>query len=133
MKPLHHSSVRYVMVGLSNTAIGFAVIWLTLSGFGFSNVAANVAGYAVAFLWSFALNRRWTFRHRGAVGTGLFRYALVCLMAYAANLLVVVVLGERLGQGSLFVQLYGMLTYTALAYIGARRFAFPADRSSTAD
>ncbi len=133
MKTFNHSSVRYVLVGLSNTAVGFAVIWLTLSGFGFSNVAANVAGYSVAFLWSFVLNRKWTFRHRGAIGTGLFRYALVCLVAYAANLLVVVWLGARVSQGSLIVQLYGMLTYTVLAYAGARCFAFPADRASAVD
>jgi putative flippase GtrA len=115
-------------VGLSNTAIGFAVIWLTLSGLKFGNVAANVTGYAVAFLWSFALNRRWTFRHRGAMGTGLVRYALVCTMAYAANMLVVIMVGSRVGERSLIVQLCGMVTYTVLAYIGSRRFAFPVER-----
>lgn len=124
MKLADHSSVRYVLVGLSNTVVGFAVIWIALSGFRFGNVAANVTGYAIAFLWSFALNRKWTFRHRGAIGKGLLRYALVCLVAYLANLSIVVLLSGFLGQRSLLVQVCGMITYTALAYAGSRCFAF---------
>jgi putative flippase GtrA len=128
VKPFHHSSVRYVLVGLSNTAVGFAVIWLALRCFGLSNVAANMAGYTVAFLWSFSLNRKWTFHHTGAIGSGLFRYLLVCLVAYAANLLVVILLEHGPSKGSLLVQIGGMLTYTALAYFGARYFAFSKNR-----
>ncbi|WP_183085338.1 GtrA family protein [Trinickia fusca] len=132
MKLADHSSVRYLLVGVSNTAIGFAVIWIALSGLGFGNVAANVTGYAIAFLWSFALNRKWTFRHRGAIGKGLLRYALVCLVAYLANLAIVVWLSEFLGQRSLLVQVGGMITYTVLAYVGSRCFAFPAPAASAA-
>jgi putative flippase GtrA len=126
MKLLRHSSLRYALVGVSNTAVGFAVIWLTLRGLGFSDVAANVSGYAVGFLWSFALNRAWTFRHAGSMSTGLMRYAQVCLASYAANLLVVVLLAEHLGQGSLLAQIGGMAIYTALGYIGSRMYAFAA-------
>jgi putative flippase GtrA len=125
VNPFRHSSVRYVLVGLSNTAVGFAVIWLAMRGFGFSNVAANMIGYSTAFLWSFAVNRKWTFQHGSAIGPGLFRYLLVCLVSYGANLLVVVLVEPHLTPGSLFVQFDGMITYTVLSYIGARYFAFP--------
>ena len=124
-----YSSVRYVLVGLSNTAVGFTVIWVALRGFGFGNVAANAAGYSVGFLWSFALNRKWTFYHQGAVGSALVRYLLVTLVAYGMNLLMVILLERRLSQGSLCVQFGGMLTYTVAAYIGARYFVFPPKRA----
>jgi putative flippase GtrA len=133
VKLVEHSSVRYLLVGLSNTAIGFGVIWLTLTGFGFGNIAANVTGYAVAFVWSFALNRTWTFRHQGAMGKGFVRYASVCAMAYMANLLIVAWLGARLGKPSLLVQLCGVVVYTVLAYLGSRRFAFPTEPRSAAN
>ncbi|MDG0025747.1 GtrA family protein [Trinickia sp. Y13] len=129
IRSFSHSSVRYVLVGFSNTAVGFAVIWVALRCFGLDNVAANAAGYSVAFLWSFALNRKWTFYHRGAVGSALLRYLLATLVAYGMNLLVVVLLERRLSQGSLFVQIDGMLTYTAVAYAGARYFVFPTNRA----
>lgn len=124
LKPFAHSSVRYGLVGCSNTAVGFAVIWIALRCLGLGNVAANVAGYSVAFLWSFALNRKWTFYHQGAVGSALLRYLLATLLAYGLNLLVVVVTERCLSRGSLFVQIDGMLTYTAAAYVGARYYVF---------
>ncbi|CAB3668924.1 hypothetical protein LMG24076_01832 [Trinickia soli] len=128
MRPFAHSSVRYLLVGFSNTAVGFAVIWVALRCFGLGNVAANAAGYSVAFLWSFALNRKWTFYHEGAVGAALLRYLLATLVAYGMNLLVVILVERWLSQGSLFVQIDGMLTYTLVAYIGARYFVFPSNR-----
>jgi putative flippase GtrA len=119
--------VRYLLVGLSNTAIGFAVIWIALRGFGLGNIAANIAGYAVAFLWSFAVNRRWTFAHRGEIGAGLIRYVLVCALAYLANLTVVMWLDRRSSGAGLLIQLAGMATYTVLGFLGSRYFAFPAN------
>lgn len=129
MRLFAHSSVRYGLVGLSNTAVGFAVIWVALRCGGLGNVAANVAGYTVAFLWSFALNRKWTFYHHGAVGSALLRYLLVTGVAYGLNLLVVILVARRLSQGSLFIQIDGMLTYTVVAYLGARYFVFPTRRA----
>ncbi|WP_181885412.1 GtrA family protein [Trinickia dinghuensis] len=129
MRPFAHSAARYLLVGLSNTAVGFAVIWFALRCLGLGNVAANAAGYSVAFLWSFALNRKWTFYHNGAVRSALLRYLLVTLVAYGMNLLVVILLEQRLNPGSLFVQIDGMLTYTVLAYVGARYFVFPTHRA----
>lgn len=126
--PFAHSAVRYLLVGCSNTAVGFAVIWVALRWFGLGNVMANATGYSVAFLWSFALNRKWTFYHKGAVGPALLRYVLATLVAYAMNLLVVILAERRLSQGSLLVQIDGMLTYTAVAYLGARYFVFAAKR-----
>lgn len=124
LRPFAHSSVRYLLVGCSNTAVGFAVIWVALRCFGLGNVVANIAGYSVAFLWSFALNRKWTFYHDGAVGSALLRYLLTTLLAYGMNLLVVIVAERCLSRGSLFVQIDGMLTYTVAAYIGARYYVF---------
>lgn len=64
---VRHTGLRYLLVGASNSALGFAAIWLALRGLDWPPAAANAAGYAVGFLWSFALNRRWTFAHRGNV------------------------------------------------------------------
>jgi putative flippase GtrA len=130
MEMVPHTTLRYALVGVSNTAVGFGVIWLAMRGLGFSDAAANITGFAIAFLWSFALNRTWTFRHHGAVGSGMLRYAAVCLMSYGANLSVVLLLGQCFGEGHLLVQICGMVTYSVLAYIGARVYAFPPIKAS---
>jgi putative flippase GtrA len=130
MQWLAHSSLRYALVGISNTAVGFSVIWLAIRGFACSDVTANIAGFVIAFIWSFALNRRWTFRHTGAVTAGLFRYAVVCFLSYLANLSVVVLLSHRFGEGSMIVQVCGMATYSMLAYFGARVYCFRVEKTS---
>jgi putative flippase GtrA len=124
-----HSSVRYLLVGFSNTAVGFAVIWVALRCFGLGNITANAVGYTIAFVWSFSLNRRWTFDHNGALGPALLRYLLMMGVAYGMNLLVVMLAERRLTPGSLFVQIDGMLTYTVVAYAGARYFVFRTNRA----
>ncbi|MGE8365840.1 GtrA family protein [Cupriavidus sp.] len=125
MNEFRQTSLPFLLVGASNSVIGFGVIWLALRGFGLGDAAANAAGYAAGFAWGFILNRTWTFRHRGAVGPALRRYALVCGSAYAANLAIVIWLGSRLGHGSLQGQACGIVAYTALAYAGMRIYAFP--------
>lgn len=129
MSVTSHYALRFALVGVSNTVVGFAVIWLALRGFGFSDIAANATGYAVGFVWGFVLNRAWTFSHRGALHASFPRYVVVCLVAYAANLVVLLWLSRQLGPGSLVSQFFGILTYSTLAYLGARRYAFRDSRS----
>ena len=90
-----------------------------------ADIAANITGYAIGYVWSFWLNRRWTFGHQGDVRGSMFRYAMVCLASYAVNLLVLLAAGLYLGQRSLMAQGLGMLSYTLLCYTGSRIFAFP--------
>ncbi|UXZ37488.1 GtrA family protein [Cupriavidus gilardii] len=136
---VRHTGLRYLLVGASNSALGFAAIWLALRGLDWPPAAANAAGYAVGFLWSFALNRRWTFAHRGNVPASLWRFGIVCALGYAANLATVLTLSGVLGPRSLLAQCGGMAVYTVLTYLGARHWAFrearmpgqtPADRQA---
>lgn len=53
--------LRFVVVGGINTAIDFG-IFFTLSFFGLSVVAANIASTSVAFCFSFVANRKFTFK-----------------------------------------------------------------------
>ncbi|UZN48974.1 GtrA family protein [Cupriavidus cauae] len=121
---VRHTGLRYLLVGASNSVLGFAAIWLALRGLDWHPAAANAAGYAVGFLWSFALNRRWTFAHRGHVPASLWRFGTVCVLGYLANLATVLALSNVLAPRSLLAQLGGMAVYTGLTYLGARHWAF---------
>jgi hypothetical protein len=48
------SSLRLVVVGVSDTALSLAVIWIALEVFRLSDVGANVIG----FVWSFMPGHR---------------------------------------------------------------------------
>lgn len=119
---------RFALVGLSNTVVGFAAIWFALRQMGLGDIVANAIGYALGFAWGFLLNRNWTFGHRGRLDAGLFKYALVCVVAYAGNLVVLMFMVARFGRGSLTAQGLGIAAYSTLAYLGARYWAFPVSR-----
>jgi len=116
--------LRFGIVGLVNTALGYGVILAGLA-LGWGDFAANAAGYAVGLCAGFLLNRDWTFRSgtRSRKGT-LRRYGLVFMVAYGANL-IVLALARSLGHvGSPIAQLVGLGTYSTLFYLGSAHYVF---------
>lgn len=115
--------LRFLIVGAGNTMLGLGVIFLGL-WLGLSDVAANALGYGIGLLFSFAANRRWTFRHAGAVSPAFWRFLLVVAVAYAMNLTATLVALRLLGLNPFLAQLAGVGPYTAIFYLGSRRFVF---------
>ena len=66
------SLVRFGLVGVSNTAIGFGAFW------GLHRVlraaAAQGIAYTIGTLWSYYWNRRWTFQSQGKVASEASRF-----------------------------------------------------------
>ena len=116
---------RFGAVGVLNTAFGLAVIYLAKWGWGWPDVAANAAGYACGISLGFALNRSWSFGHRGASHTAIVRYLLVLAAAYLANL-VALMAALDFGWPGDVAQLAGVVPYAMVGYLGSRWFAFPA-------
>ncbi len=79
-------AVRFGVVGVVNTLVGLAVIYLAMAALRFDDVAANVLGYAVGLAVGFALNRRWTFAHAGRVLPTALRFAVAFVVSYVLNL-----------------------------------------------
>lgn len=66
--------MRFASVGVFNTALDFALLFLFVYQAGVGVVPANVASTGICLIVSFGLNRRWTFEsHRGGARQfGLF-------------------------------------------------------------
>ena len=88
------------------------------------DLVSNMLGYAVGFIWSYALNRQWTFRDTGAIGRSFSRFALVCAVAYVLNLIVVFATRHAMGPQSFLPHVFGNVVYTVTGYLGSRFFAF---------
>lgn len=118
-----YSSVwRFGVIGVVNTFVGLVFIYAARAG-GFGEVTANAAGYAVGLMFSFALNRRWTFGGRGPLLRHVVKFALVVLLAWLLN--IVTLLGSmRLGMTAALAQAVAVLPYTLASYCGCRWWVF---------
>lgn len=116
--------LRFGAVGLLNTALGYTLIlaglWL-----GLGDIVSNAAGYAAGLTLGFILNRRWTFTAAGGFRPGTaVRYAITFMVAYGANLGIVIAAMSAGIIENPFVHLAGNCLYTVIFYLGSSRFVF---------
>jgi len=79
--------VRFVVVGSSNTALGYAIFWSAhhvMPAFG-----AQCVSYTLSMLWSYYWNRRWTFQSQGQVAGEATRFFIsqIAFMLLSSTLL----------------------------------------------
>lgn len=77
---------RFLVVGIGNTAIGYAVIFAAMYLVGLSPELSNILGYALCLMLSFVLMRNYTFRSKGNYRGELLRFLFVFAVAYVLNL-----------------------------------------------
>ncbi|MEM1139950.1 MAG: GtrA family protein [Pseudomonadota bacterium] len=118
-----YSSVRYLLVGVTNTAVGLVVIFLCLGLFGLPVAIANPIGYAVGIVWSFLLNARYTFRHQGPKLPAFVRFVVVTGAAFLVQYGFVLGI-VALGVDPYLAQPLGVIPYTLTGYLGSRFYAF---------
>lgn len=116
--------MRFVLTGLANSAVGWAVIFGGLWA-GLSGLVANAAGYGVGLLLSFTLNRRFVFGVSGAVsGREIARFLAAFGIAYGANVAVLMAAQSLLGEGSPLAQLPALAAYVAVFFVLSQWFVF---------
>lgn len=119
-----HRLGRFVLTGLANSAVGWAVIFGGLWA-GLSGLAANAAGYAVGLVLSFTLNRRYVFGVKGAISSGeIAKFIAAFALAYGANVAVLLLAQQTLGAHSAWAQLPAIATYVVIFFLLTQRFVF---------
>lgn len=120
-------AVRFGLVGLANTAVGYAVILAALAA-GFGDYVSNALGYAAGLALGFVLNRNWAFvttdPARASHRRQLALYVAAFAISYGANLLVLATLRIDDAIPSPIAQLAAMATYTASFFVLCRQVVF---------
>lgn len=110
-------ALRFLLTGLANSAVGWAVIFGGLWA-GMSGLAANAAGYGVGLVLSFTLNRRFVFGVTGAVrGREVARFLAAFAFAYGANVAVLLAGQAVLGAESALAQLPAIGAYVVIFFL----------------
>ena len=127
--------LRFLLVGVANTVVGFGVIIGLQFGLGLAPHLANAGGYAVGFLVSFTLNRRFVFGTGGRLSATAARFAVAALGAFALNQAVLFAADRMLGSGGpapVLAQGLAAAAYTGVFFILCRWWVFAVSTLSPA-
>ena len=116
------SVVRFGVVGVSNTLIGYTVFRLGLRVL--PAYLAQGLSYLVGMLWSYYWNRRWTFKSQGNVAAEAMRFfsLQIGFMLLSAALLGFLV--DRLSLNASLSWLGTAVLITILNFLASRFWAF---------
>jgi len=116
--------VSFGAIGVASNAALY-VLYLALTKFGVGPKTAMTAVFILGVCVTFALNRRWTFRHEGALGRSAVRYAGAYVLAYAINVAALALLVDGAGLPHRAVML-GLIVVTAgLIFAAQKLWVFP--------
>ncbi|MCR4673001.1 MAG: GtrA family protein [Lachnospiraceae bacterium] len=122
--------LRFIIVGLINTAVGTAIMFGLYNIAGASYWVSSAANYILTSILSFFLNKFFTFKNKGWSWGQVLRFAIniaVCyLLAYGIAKPAVSALLAGYGQKvqENVAMLTGMVLFTGFNYLGQRLFAF---------
>jgi putative flippase GtrA len=117
-------ALRFVLVGLANSAVGLLIMVLCGEWLGWSPYAANAAGYAAGLAFGFALNRGWTFGDGRRATVTAPRYVLAFGVSYGLNLAVLATGLRLLALPAVLAQAVALATYSLVFFLMCRYFVF---------
>ena len=103
MKEAAGQFLRYATVGLVSNGVIF-LLYLTLTAAGMEHKIAMTLLYAVGVAQTFLFNKRWSFKQEGEYGPEFIRYCLAYSLGYILNLIVLMVVVDRLGYPHQIIQ-----------------------------
>ncbi len=122
--------IKFIFVGIFNTVFS-AIIMFSLYNLGrFDYWSASAIAYILGGIFSFVLNKNYTFKNKAPILKACFKFSLniiICyLIAYGlAKPLIGLILNKTnvliIEQISMF---FGMILFTGLNYIGQRFYVF---------
>jgi putative flippase GtrA len=115
--------VRFAIVGIVSNAMLF-VLYLVLTQLAMGHKLAASLAYAVGVSQTFLFNRSWSFRDGGALGPAFIRYLATYAFGYLLNMLVLVVLVDRMDYPHQWVQGAMILVLAVMLFVAQRFWVF---------
>jgi len=113
--------LRYSLVGIVNTMVGFSIIF-SLMFMGVSPVLSNLMGYAIGSVVSFYLNSRYTFKSTQPTKAQVVKFFTILLLSYFLNLLTLQWLLELINP--YLAQFFSAVVYTVSSFLLVKFIVF---------
>lgn len=130
MKWIDRKLVKFIIVGVLNTALGMIIMFGLYNWVGLSYWISSAANYIFVSIFSFVLNKKFTFQHKGKIVQSGLRFAVniaACyLLAYgiAKPCVLAVMEGCSKNIQENVAMVVGMCLFTGFNYLGQRCFVF---------
>ncbi|MGI6169858.1 MAG: GtrA family protein [Christensenellales bacterium] len=117
--------IKFNIVGVVNTGIDFAVLWLLTSVFFMNPTVAKVISYSCGVLNSYILNRLWTFRAKDRWNMPeLLKFIAVNLVALGVATLVLTLCQNVWGMQTILANLVATPFSLIVNFLGNKLFIF---------
>lgn len=101
--------LKYCIVGVLNTIVTFAVIYICKSFLGWNLYVSNVLGYVAGVANSFLCNKSWVFKSKGGYYNEALRFLIGFLVCYLIQLWVVWAITARSPIGQYVFSFFGFV------------------------
>ena len=122
--------LKFLLAGIINTVVGAGIMFVLYNVFGMGYWISSAANYVVGSIFSFFLNKYWTFNVK--------KWSLYMIVTFAATIACSYFLAYRIAKTAIYFVLAnysekirdnialitGMCLYTGLNYIGQRFIVF---------
>jgi putative flippase GtrA len=120
--------VRYLMVGGTNTVVGYAIFavfdLVVFAHLAYGHLVSLFPAYAITIVLAFTLYRRFVFHVSGHVARDFVAFVGVNLFAIGLNLVLLALLVDLVGLPSLVGQALALATTVLVGYFGHREVSF---------
>ena len=114
----------YLLIGVFNTLLGLSIIYATMYFLSLHYLVSNIMGYIIPLIFSFFLNRHFTFNVKDKPHVRIVLFFLVFIIAFSVQFLLVFFLKTAAGLNPYICQLFGVIFYTSIGFFLNKGFTF---------
>ena len=115
--------IRFLIVGVLNTIVGYALYALFLS-MDFHYLLANTIATILAVIHSYLWHRFYTFRSNDKAVKEIIRFASVYLVSYIVGMITLTIFKQTLHINVYVAGLLNTFILTIISYVGHNNFSF---------
>ena len=116
--------IKFGIVGVFNTLLTAATIWILLKVLHYSDYASNIIGYLVGLMNSYIWNRKWTFASTTKLSDTLFKFIVTFGISYLFQLGNLYLLRHFTSIDPYVCQLISIVVYTCINFVLNKFYTF---------
>lgn len=118
-----HQTIRFGIVGVINTIVGYGVYFILLR-FKVFYVASLLISHIIGVTNSYFWNKYFTFKSSQKSFKEVARFVSVYAVTFAVNLVILMVMVEKIKLGKDIAQLIALFVVTAISFLGHKFWSF---------